>query len=308
MQVALEAAGKFEEQRTLLLSEPPAQHPDRILELLQETAIAASRAHGYDDDWYQAQRLAWWIRRTLLQFHQAAHARPVRGARLTIETSCHTRGPARSERHYRIHTAAGLDLLTACTEWVLVERGSGRPLHNSATATAPPGVGTARTPPIPHPQLTIAPPLPVAPPTQSSLCTIAPVDLDRFGHVNNARYAAFAISAVAAAWSSAGAGVRSPDGLLSRSEGKAPASPRLLVEQLDLTYLRPAHQGDLLRIDTWLTAIARVTDTDSSQEIAAVHDALTPTVSAELHLARGGDTVARIQGIWRVLPETQEPD
>ncbi len=276
MQAALAAAGDFESHQPLLLAPPPAATPERLLELLQQAAIEASQACGFSSEWYRSHDLAWWIRRTALHCFAPPHS-TAKQARARIRTVCRTRGPARSEREYRILLSPGEQLLaSARTEWILVDRASGRPLRGSGDQPGSAAAATvdAAAPRSNHPpRLGVAPALPTTPPTRVGTRRIVARDLDSLGHVNNTRYAAFAMAAVHSAW---------PD---------APPPPALRVLSLDLTYLRPTYLGDQLDLLTWLAPALPTALPGGGQ-----------TRSAEILLTRGPQPVARILGVWSAPP------
>ncbi len=149
--------------------------------LLEEAATLASTEVGYPPQWYERENTAWVIRRTTIDCGVPLP----RAADLEIATWVADFRRVRSRREYEVHVSPIAVLaLTAQTDWVYVDRASGRPRRipdSMMQAFVPDGQLAA----LPRAPLALPPP----PAEATPLAWVAArEDVDALGHVNNARY------------------------------------------------------------------------------------------------------------------------
>lgn len=246
-----------------------------LLGLLEQTAIEASTAAGFDAAWYTRAGRIWIIRRTRLERFRTVGG----GDTLEVDTEVVDVRRVRSLRRYAVRRDGTL-VAQATTDWVYCDLRSGRPTRIPETLEL--GL-TGRTAGA---ALSRAQPLPAngTGPAVTSWITVQPSHLDHVAHVNNAIYAsfledgAFALFA-ARAWP------------LSRMLDTGGA---LRVRRLDIEYLSDALAGEQLAVSSW-------------QEEAASAGGTSPPPGARLSQAirrADGSDVLRAQSdwVWRLRP------
>jgi acyl-CoA thioester hydrolase len=92
---------------------------------LQEAAIAATAAVGYDAAWYAARGTAWVVRQMSLEYVRPARA----GDELRVTTWISTFSRIRAQREYEIHRVGdGHELVVrASASWIYFDLSTGRP-------------------------------------------------------------------------------------------------------------------------------------------------------------------------------------
>jgi acyl-CoA thioester hydrolase len=204
---------------------------------MQEAAIEASAAAGYDNQAYQAMGRIWLIRETDIEY-----IRPLfYGDQLTVRTWVADFRKVRSRRVY-LFTLPGSDepAARAVTDWVFLDRESLRPApipEDMARAFRPEG-GRDRGSWEPFRIL------PDPPPGSHIMRRMVEWrDVDHVGHVNNAVYLSYNEEAGLDAARARG---RGPDELFTEGWG-------IFTRRNRIEYLRPALLGDTLEIETWLS-------------------------------------------------------
>jgi acyl-CoA thioester hydrolase len=204
-----------------------------LLGLLEQAAVEASSAAGFDAARYAQDGRVWIIRRTRLQRH-----RPVGGEQtIAVETAVLDFRRARSLRRYEVHHASDL-VADATTDWVYCDLQSGRPvripevLQHGLTGDAGP-VMLGRAAALPSTG--------AGPPVEIRL-TVQPTHLDHVTHVNNAVYANYLEDAAFALF----AAHQWP------LERMLAAGGGLRIASLDCEYLSDALAGQTLIVRSWL--------------------------------------------------------
>lgn len=149
--------------------------------LLEDAATIASEEAGYPAEWYAERATAWFIRRSTIECPVPLEE----GRELEISTWVADFRRVRSRREYTAR-AAGADgvVLRAHTDWVYVDRGSGRPRRipdEMMRGFVPQGeIAT-----LPRAALELA-----GTPTDAVTDEreVGAEDVDALDHVNNARY------------------------------------------------------------------------------------------------------------------------
>jgi acyl-CoA thioester hydrolase len=205
---------------------------------MQEAAFDASAAVGYDFARYQAMDRLWLIRETEIEY-----LRPLRyGDSVQITTWVLDFRRIRSRRAYEFRYAGSGELVArASTDWVFLERSSGRPTaipQDMMAAFFPEG------PPPPAPPREHFPAMTPPPGAFRHQRRVEWRDLDPAGHANNAVYLSYVedcgLQAVAAhGWPIA----------RMEAEGFAIVARRHRVE-----YQQPAFLDDELELVTWLAS------------------------------------------------------
>ena len=248
-----------------------------LLGLLEQAAVEASAAVGFDTDRYMRERRIWVIRRTRLERFV-----PVGGGHcLEVETHVLDFRRARSLRHYTVRRGATM-VATATTDWVYCNLDNGRPARVPDELQRAFAVGDTL------PALARAESLATAAPADAVAfqLTVQPSHLDHVAHVNNAVYAnyledgAFALFAVHN-WPLA---------------SMLAAGGALRVRWLDVEYLNDALVGDHLIIHNWLA---------ENSALAQGHRDAPGTASVLQTIARtDGTPVMRAHSdwLWRRTP------
>jgi acyl-CoA thioester hydrolase len=204
-----------------------------LLGLLEQAAVEASTAAGFDAAWYTGAQRIWIIRRTDLR-----RAVPVGGTDLVeVETQVIDFRRVRSLRRYTVRRDA-LVVAEATTDWVYCDLTSGRP------ARIPEAMQQAFLDGTPSTVLPRAAPLPdgAAGAAVEFEVTVHPSHLDHVTHVNNAVYAAYLEDGAYALFAAYGwplTRMLAVDGALR-------------VSRLDCEYLSDALLGDQLTVRSWV--------------------------------------------------------
>jgi len=235
-----------------------------LLGLLEQAAVEASTAAGFDAARYTRDGRLWIIRRTRLQRFV-----PVGGTDL-VEVATHGMDfrRARSLRHYAIRRGTTV-VADATTDWVYCDLHSGRPVR------IPEDLRRALSDGAIAPLLPRAKALPAgdsAPAVTYEVIT-QPSHLDHVTHVNNAVYANFLEDAAFTLFTEHGW----PLGRMLEASGA------LRLDSLDYEYLSDAAVGECLIIRSWLAAGAG---------LPSAATVLQTVVRAD------GNTVMRAQSTW----------
>jgi acyl-CoA thioester hydrolase len=156
------------------------------LRYMQEAAMDASAAAGYDIPRYEAMRRQWFIRETDIQYlHPLTY-----GDSVIVKTWVQDFRRVRSRRAYELRRAGtGAVVAQATTDWVYLDTDTLRPVSVPAEMIAafmPEGM------PDDGPRREPFPPAPPPPPGVFTMRRrVEWRDLDTAGHVNNAMYMAY---------------------------------------------------------------------------------------------------------------------
>lgn len=233
---------------------------------MQETALDASAAVGYDIDRYQAMGRLWLIRETDIEYLQPLHYNDE--ALVTTWVADFRR--VQSRRMYEIHRGSdGALAARAATNWVYVDAETRQPtrIPDEIIAAYQPALNGAEANPDRFPAL------PEPPPDVFTLRRhVDWADIDRAGHVNNAAYFSYLQAASVEVGRHYGWAMQR-----QLAHGFA-----WILRQMRLMYLQPAHAGDALDIATYLFQPRRST----------VHRGYT------VRRAGTGELLARARGYW----------
>ncbi len=202
-----------------------------LLGLLEQAAVEASSAVGYDAARYTRDGRIWIIRRTRLE-----RTVPVGGTEtVAVDTHIIDFRRARSLRRYAVRRA-DVTVAQATTDWVYCDMQTGKParipddLQHAFTDGA--AVQTlARAEPLTTPQADAA----------EFALTVQPSHLDHVAHVNNAVYVAYLEDAAFAFFAAQG-------WPLTRM---LDAGGALRITWLDVEYLKDALVAEALAVKTW---------------------------------------------------------
>jgi len=204
-----------------------------LLGLLEQAAVEASTALGFDAEWYMREGRIWIIHRTRVERHV-----PVGGGdTVEVETQIADFRRVRSLRRYCVRRGTTI-VAQASTDWVYCDLATGRPtrIPESMQHVFSNGEGPAL---LPRPPALAASP---AEPAQEMALTVAPSHLDHVIHVNNAVYLNFLEDAALAVFATHG-------WPLSRMLA---AGGALRLRCVDIEYLRDAQVDERLRVRSWL--------------------------------------------------------
>ena len=204
-----------------------------LLGLLEQAAVEASTAAGFDAPRYTREGRIWIIRRTRLQ-----RAMPVGGGdTVEVQTQVLDFRRARSLRRYAVRRD-GQAVADATTDWVYCDMATGRPVRIPEELQRA-FIGGDRAPMLPRGK-----PLPSEGPGTAVAfeVTVQPSHLDHVTHVNNAVYASY-LEDGAFAW------FATHGWPLARMLA---AGGALRVDWLDFEYLSDAQDGDRLAVRSWL--------------------------------------------------------
>lgn len=214
------------------------------LRYMQEAALDASAAVGYDIPRYQHMQRHWLIRETDVTFLRPLHY----GDTAVVKTWVQDFRRVRSRRAYEIRLAASDELAAqAHTDWVFLDSQTLRP------ATIPDEMILAFRPDGIPAQAPRREPFPTLPPPPPGLATTRPIvrwrDIDAAGHVNNAMYLAYiedcSLQSLAVYGWPISRLMESGFGIVAR---------RYRIE-----YKQPALFGDELEVSTFVTDVKRAT-------------------------------------------------
>lgn len=212
------------------------------LRYMQEAAMDASAAAGYDFARYEAIRRQWWIRETEIEY-----LRPLTyGDTVIVKTWVADFHRVRSRRAYELRRAdTGEIVAQAHTDWVFLDADTMRPVSipdEMIAAFFPEGMPNERTTREPFP------PAPPPPPGAYTLRReVEWRDLDAAGHVNNANYMAYC--------EDAGVHVAAAFGWTIRRMIEAGFG--IVARHYRLEYKQPAMLGDTLEILTYIGEFGR---------------------------------------------------
>ncbi len=203
-----------------------------LLGLLEQAAVEASSAAGFDAAWYARARRIWIIRRTRLQ-----RIVPVGGTdTIDVETAILDVRRARSLRRYLLHRGSEL-VARATTDWVYCDADSGRPVSVPQAVHA--GLfGGGAAPVLPRAPAVVVDQTP--PPCELRL-PVYPSHLDHVAHVNNAVFANFLEDAACALFAAHGWPL----------EHMLAAGGALRVSRLDAEYFGNVMAGAELTVRSW---------------------------------------------------------
>lgn len=213
------------------------------LRYMQETALDASAAAGFDMTWYEANNRLWLIRRT-----DITYLRPLQyGNSVIVKTWVQDFRRIQSRRVYELRLAdSGEPVAEASTDWIYLDAETNRPVSipNDLIAAFFPDGQPQKAP--------RREPFPEAPPTPPGVFTIHhPVewrDVDPAGHLNNANYMAYIENCTVQAAESFGW----PMTRMMEEEGFG-----IIARRYRLEYIEPAVMGDHLAISTWVSGVKR---------------------------------------------------
>lgn len=213
------------------------------LRYMQESALDASAAAGYDMDWYAAHNRLWLIRQT-----DITYLRPLQyGDSVIVKTWVEDFRRIRSRRAYEMRLADSDEKVAeASTDWIYLNSETNRPVRipdELIGAFFPEGL------PEEAPRRE---PFPEAPPPPPGVFTIHhPVewrDVDPEGHLNNANYMAYIENCTVQAAESFGW----PMSRMIEEEGFG-----IVARRYRLEYIEPAVMGDTLLISTYVSDVKR---------------------------------------------------
>ena len=206
------------------------------LRFMQEAAIEASAAVGYDTRRYEEIGKFWLIRESDIAYGSPLHY----GDLLTVRTWVADFRRVRSRRLYEFLRAGEPEpVAKASTDWVFLDRTDTRPAaipREMVLAFAPEGdLPAERREPLPAPE----------PPAGMHVHrrTVEWRDIDSVGHVNNAVYLSYT---EAAGLDAARAYGWDPQNVLNQGWG-------IFTRRARVEYLAPAQLGDDLEVETWLS-------------------------------------------------------
>jgi acyl-CoA thioester hydrolase len=209
------------------------------LRYMQQAAMEASAAAGYDLPRYEAMHRRWFVRETDISYLHPL----VYGDTVIVKTWVEDFRRVRSRRAYQLrHADTGAIVAEATTDWVYLDADTDRPI------TVPPEMIAAFWPEGQPAEGPRREPFPVVPPPPPDVFVarrrVAWSDLDGAGHVNNAMYMVYLEDAgvqVAAAhtWPMARM-IEAGFGIVAR---------RYRIE-----YQQPALLDDELAVTTWISA------------------------------------------------------
>lgn len=214
------------------------------LRYMQEAALDASAAAGYDNARYEAMGRQWWIRET-----DISYSRPLTyGDAVIVKTWVADFHRVRSRRRYEMrHAVTGEIAADASTDWVYLDTASQRPVvipPEMITAFYPEGAPDEERTRDPFPE----PPSP-PPGLFTSRRSVEWRDIDMAQHVNNATYLAYFEDCAMQDAASRGWNV-------ARMTG---AGFALVVRRYRIDYKVPARLGDELNVSTWISDVRRST-------------------------------------------------
>jgi len=214
------------------------------LRYMQEAALDASAAAGYDIDWYERHQRQWLIRETAITY-----LKPLTyGDSVIVKTWVQDFHRVRSRRAYELrHAEGGAVVARAFTDWVYMDTAALRPVSvpdEMIGAFFPEGLPAARSRREPF----AAPPDP-PPGVFTMIRRVEWHDLDTAQHVNNANYMGYLEEcsvrvAAAFGWPMA----------RMKAEGFG-----VVAREYHIEHKQPAVLDDELTIATWVSDVRRST-------------------------------------------------
>jgi acyl-CoA thioester hydrolase len=242
-----------------------------LLGLLEQAAVEASTAVGFDAARYTREGRIWIIRRTRLQ-----RFIPVGGTdTVEVETHVDDFRRARSLRRYTVRRD-GVAVAEATTDWVYCDLQSGRPARIPETLQRAFMDGNAHAP---LPREGSLPAAGSGEPLAFELTT-QPSHLDHVAHVNNAVYASYLEDAAFALFAARG-------WPLTRMLAVGGA---LRIRSLDFEYLSDALAGEHLMIHSWPLEESPTTVSDAEMP--------SPITLLQTITRTDGSEVMRAQSSW----------
>lgn len=215
--------------------------PAVYLRYLEQAAAEAVSAAGFGPSWHAAAGGYWLVRGSAVEVPVPAHG----GERLEVETWVESFGRVRSLRRYLVRKGpGGIVVLRGVTDWVYVDRATGRPRRvpdAMVGALRARGVRGGSRSPLRR--------WPVEDPPRHSHLMVRRVelrDLDGLGHVNNGTYLDYLAEAALGALATAGWGLE--------RLAACGSHPRIVGTTID--YLGQAVYGDELRCRTWAARVS----------------------------------------------------
>ena len=212
------------------------------LRYMQEAALDASAAVGYDEARYNELGHVWLIRETNIEY-----LRPLRfGDSVEVTTWVADFRRVRSRRMYELHSVASGEMVAkASTDWVYIERATARPARvpdEMIAAFVPDGV-------LETPTRDPFPAMPAPPPGVVTLRRdVEWRDIDPQQHVNNANYLNYMEEC----------GLRAAQTFGWSHQRIQQAGFAIVARQLRVEYRQPAMYGDALLISTFLADLRRI--------------------------------------------------
>ena len=241
------------------------------LRYMQEAAMDATAAAGFDMDWYADNHRLWLIRET-----DITYLRPLQyGDTVIVKTWVEDFRRIRSRRVYELRLADSDEKVAqAATDWIYLDSQTNRPVRIPNVliqAFFPEGL------PEEAPRRE---PFPEAPPPPPGIFTIHhPVewrDVDPAGHLNNANYMAYIENCTVQAAESFGW----PMSRMMDEEGFG-----IIARRYRLEYIEPAVMGDTLAVSTYVSNVKRAS--------AVRHNTI--------HRLRDNKLLARAHVLWAWL-------
>jgi acyl-CoA thioester hydrolase len=212
------------------------------LRYMEQAAIEASAAVGYDEARYIALGTMWLIHETDIEY-----LRPLRaGDEIEVKTWVADFRRVRSQRRYEIRRVGeDTPVARASTDWVYIDRATQRPVsvpQEVIAAYCPDGM----PPPVRRAAIAAAPPPPPRPYTLQRVVEWR--DIDQAQHVNNATYLNYMEEC----------GIRSL-GEFDWSVGRLIDADIIIVARRhQIQYMQPALLGEELSITTFLAEVRRI--------------------------------------------------
>jgi acyl-CoA thioester hydrolase len=234
---------------------------------MQEAALDASAAAGYDLAWYDNAQKLWLTRQTDITYF-----RPLTyGDTVIVKTWVADFRRIRSRRAYELRLAESGEIVAeATTDWVFLDSDTNRP------ATIPQEIIAAFFPEGAPAEAPRREPFPPAPPPPPGVFTFHhPVewrDVDPAGHLNNANYMVYIENCTVQAALSFGWPMAR---MMEEGFG-------IIARRYRLEYIEPAVMGDELAVSTWVSDVKRAT--------AVRHNTI--------HRVSDGKLLARAHVLW----------
>lgn len=213
------------------------------LRYMEQAAIEASAAVGYDDARYAALGTLWLIRETDIEYLLPLKMNDV----VAVKTWVADFRRVRSQRRYEFtRVSDGATVARATTDWVYLERATQRPVSvtpDMIAAYCPNGTPEAAQ----RERIAAAPPVPPRP--HSMHRRVEWRDIDMAQHVNNATYLNYMEEC----------GIQSLDSFGWSVDRLTAENIAIVARRHQIEYQQPAMLGDMLRVTTFLADVRRAT-------------------------------------------------